>query len=109
VDKQYTVPTACQQTDMTTIVKHVNDATRTSLVEESVPSEEIDDKMGFSFIQVNDNIDEVEDDEGDKEDEWDDGNETDEVEEICICMMMTTMTTMMMIRIIMMMQMIECL
>jgi len=59
----------------------VNDAIPTSLVDESTPSEEVNDEIGFSFIQVNDEIDEVEDDEGDEEDEWDDGNETDKVEE----------------------------
>jgi len=37
--------------------------------------------MSFSFIQVNEDIDEKEDDEGAEEVGWDDGNETDDVEE----------------------------
>jgi len=90
---------------MTTIIEHVNDAIPTSLVDESVPSEEVNNEMEFSFIQGNDDIDEVGNDEGDKEGEWDDGNETDEAEEICICIMMMTMIMIMM----MMIQMIECL
>ena len=81
VDKQYTLPTAYQQTDTTAIIKPVNDAIPTSLVDKTAPPEEVNDEMEFSFIQVNDEIDEEENDEGDEEDEWDDGNETDEVEE----------------------------
>jgi len=81
VDKQYTLPIAYQQTDLTTLVEPVNDVISTSLVDESAPPEEVNDEMGFSFIQVNDEIDEVEDDKGDEEDKWNDGDETDEVEE----------------------------
>ena len=62
---------------MTTIVEHVNDSIPTLLVDESAPLKEVNDKIGFSFIQVNNEIDEVEDDEGDEEGEWDYGNETD--------------------------------
>jgi len=62
------IPTAYQQTDMTTIVEPVNDAILTSLVDESVPTEEVNDEMSFSVIQVNDEIDEVEDDGGDEKD-----------------------------------------
>ena len=80
VHKQYTPPTAYQQMDMTTIVEHVNDSIPTLLVDESAPLKEVNDKIGFSFIQVNNEIDEVEDDEGDEEGEWDNGNEIDEVE-----------------------------
>ena len=47
-------------------------------MDESAPSEDVNDYLDFSFIQVNDNIDEAEGDGGDKEGEWDDGNETDE-------------------------------
>jgi len=81
VDKQYTLPTAYQQTDMTIIVEPVNDAIPTLLVDESAQLEEVNDEMGFSFIQGNDEIDEIENDDGDEEGEWDDGNETDEAEE----------------------------
>ena len=81
VDQQYTLPTAYQQTDMTTIVEPANDAIPASLVDESAPPEEVNDEIGFSFIQGNDEIDEVENDEDDEEGEWDDGNETDEAEE----------------------------
>ena len=63
---------------MTTIVEPMNDDIPASLVDESVPPEEVNDEIGFSFIQGNDEIDEVENDEGDEEREWDDGNETDE-------------------------------
>jgi len=66
---------------MTTIIELVNDAIPASLVDESAPSEEVNDEMGFSFIQVNDEIDEVENDESDEEDEWDDGDEKNEVKE----------------------------
>ena len=78
MDKQYTLPTVSQQTDMTTIVEPVNDVIPKSLVDESAPPEEVNDEMEFSFIQVNDKINEVEDDEGDEEDEGDDEDETDE-------------------------------
>jgi len=81
VYKQYTLPTAYQQTDITTIVEPVKDNILASLVDESAPSKEVNDEIGFSFIQGNDEIDEVENDEGDEEGEWDDGNETDEAEE----------------------------
>ena len=81
VDKQYSLPTAYQQTDMMTIIEPVNDAIHTSLVDKSVPPEEVSDEMGFSFIQGNDEIDEVENDESDEEGKWDDGNETDEAPE----------------------------
>jgi len=50
-------------------------------INESAPREEVNDEMGFSFIQINEDIDEKEEDEGDEEAEWDDGNETNEVEE----------------------------
>jgi len=66
VDKQYTLPTAYQQTDTTAIIKPVNDAIPTSLVDKTAPPEEVNDEMEFSFIQVNDEIDEGE---GDEEDE----------------------------------------
>ena len=66
---------------MMTIVEPVHDAIPTSLVDESVAIEEVNDEIEFSFIQVDDEIDKVEDDEGDEEDEWDNGDETDKVEE----------------------------
>ena len=72
MDQQYTLPTAYQQTDMTTIVEPVNDVIPASLVDESAPSEELNDEMGFSFIQVNEDIDKEKDDEGEEEVEWDD-------------------------------------
>ena len=50
VDQQYTLSTAYQQTDMTTIVEPVNNAIPASLVDESAPPEEVNDEMGFSFI-----------------------------------------------------------
>ena len=78
VDKQYTLPIAYQQTDLTTLVEPVNDVISTSLVDESAPPEEVNNNMGFSFIQVNDDIDEAEEDDGDKESGWDDENETGE-------------------------------
>jgi len=67
VDKQYTLPIAYQQTDLTTLVEPVNDVISTSLVDESAPPEEVNDEIDFSFIQVNDDIDEEEEDEGDEE------------------------------------------
>jgi len=81
VDKQYTLPIAYQQMNMATFIEHMNNVIPTSLVDESAPPEEVNDEMGFSFIQGNDEIDEVEIDEGDEEGEWDDGNEIDEAEE----------------------------
>ena len=81
MDKQYTLPATYQQTDMTTIVEPVNDAIPASLVDESAPPKEVNDEIGFSFIQGNDEIDEVENDESGEEDGWDDGDETNEVEE----------------------------
>ena len=66
---------------MMTIIEPVNDVIPTSLVDESAPPEEVNDEMGFSFIQGNNQIDEIENDEGDEEGEWDDSNETDEAEE----------------------------
>jgi len=77
VHSTYCVP----QTDMTTIIKPVNDSIPASLVDESAPPKEVNNEIRFSFIQGTDEIDEVENDEGDEEREWDDGNETDEVEE----------------------------
>ena len=63
---------------MTTLVECVNDIILTSLVDESAPPEEVNDDMRFSFIQVNDDVDEVEEDESDEEGEWDDGNKIKE-------------------------------
>ena len=54
---------------MTTIVEPVNDVIPTSLVDKSAPPKEVNDEIGFSFIQGNDEIDEVENDEGDEEGE----------------------------------------
>ena len=54
---------------MTTIIEPVNDTIPASLVDKSVPSEEVNDEIGFSFIQGNGEIDEVENDEGDEEGE----------------------------------------
>jgi hypothetical protein len=78
VDQQYTLPTAYQQTDMTTTIEPVTDTIPSSLVDESAPPEDVDNEIGSAFIQGNDQIDEVEDDNGDEEGEWDDGIETDE-------------------------------
>ena len=50
---------------ITTIIDPINDTIPTSLVDESAPPKEVNDEMGFSFIQGNDKIDEVENDEGD--------------------------------------------
>ena len=66
---------------MATIVEPANEAIPASLVDESAPPEEVNDEIGFSFIQGNDKIDEVENGEDDEEGEWDDGHETDEAEE----------------------------
>jgi len=41
-------------------------------VDESEPPEEVNDEIGFSFIQVNEDIDKEKDDEGEEEVEWDD-------------------------------------
>ena len=65
---------------MTTLGEPMKDVIPTTLVDESTPPEEVNDDLGFSFIQVNDNIDEAERDDSDEEGEWDDGNETDEEE-----------------------------
>ena len=75
---QYTLPIAYQQTSMTTRVERMNDVILTSLMDESARMEEVNDDMGFSFIQVSEDIDEAEKDEGDEEGEWDDENETNE-------------------------------
>jgi len=48
-----------------TLVEPMNDVIPTSLVDESVPSEEVNDEMGFVFIQDNEGIDEEEDDKRD--------------------------------------------
>ena len=77
---QYTLPIACQQTGMATLGEPMDDVMPTSLVDESAPLEEVNDDLGFSLIQVNDDIDDTERDDNDEEGEWDDGNETDEEE-----------------------------
>ena len=56
VDQQYTLSTAYQQTDITTIVKPANDAIPASLVDENAPPKEVNDEIGFLFIQGNDEI-----------------------------------------------------
>ena len=61
-----------------TLGKPMNDIIPMSLVDESAPPEDVNDDLNFSFIQVNDDIDEAEGDDSDEEGEWDDGNETDE-------------------------------
>ena len=53
-------------------VERVSDVVPTSLVDESEPPEEVNDEIGFSFIQVNEDIDKEKDDEGEEEVEWDD-------------------------------------
>jgi len=77
VDLQYTLPIAYQQTLMTTLGEPTNDVIPTSLVDESAPPEDVNDNLDFSFIQVNDDIDEGKGDDSDEEGEGDDGNETD--------------------------------
>jgi len=78
VDVQYNLPIAYQQTVMTTLGEPTNDVISTLLMDESAPPEDVNDDLDFSFIQVNDDIDEAEGDDSDKEGEWDDGNETGE-------------------------------
>ena len=56
MDKQYAPPTAYPKTDMTTIVEPVNDAIPASLVDENAPPKEVNDEIGFLFIQGNDEI-----------------------------------------------------
>jgi len=63
---------------MMTLIECADDVISPSLVDESAPPEEVNNNMGFSFIQVNDDIDEAEEDDGDKESGWDDENETGE-------------------------------
>ena len=80
---------------MATIVQPANDAIPASLVDESAPPEEVNDEIGFSFIQGNDEIYEVENGEDDE------GGGSGimvmkqmNLKKICICLMMMTMTLM---------------
>jgi len=77
---QYTLPIAYKQMRMMTLGEPTNDVIPTSLADESAPLEEVNDNLDFSFIQVNDDIDEAKGDDSDKEGEWDKGNETNEEE-----------------------------
>ena len=62
---------------MTTLVQLVNDVIPTSLMDKNAPPKEVNDDMGFPFIQVNDDVDDAEEDKGDEERNQDDENETD--------------------------------
>ena len=63
---------------MTKLGELINDVILKSLMDESAPPEDINDNLDFSFIQVNDNIDEAEGDDSDEEGEQDDRNKIDE-------------------------------
>jgi len=65
---------------ITTLGEPTNDVIPMSLVNKSTPSEEVNDNLSFSFIQINDDTNEAKRDDSDKEGEWDDGNEKDEEE-----------------------------
>ena len=93
---------------MTTIVEPMNDAIPASLVDESAPPEEVNDKIGFSFIQGNDKIDEVENMRVMKRGSGMTVMKQMKLKKICTCMMMTTMMMTMTMTMMMIMQMIEC-
>ena len=75
---QYTLPIAYQKMGTTTLVEPMNDIISTSFVDESALSKKVNDHIPFSFIQVNDDIDEAEEDKGGEKGKLDDRNETDE-------------------------------
>ena len=69
MNTQYILPIAYQQTGMTTLVERVNDVIPTLLVDESAPLKEVNEDMVFSFIQINNDVDEAGEDKSDEEGE----------------------------------------